>query len=346
MPIPGGMTRPISGATDPTVDGRGYFAVGTSATFFFSFIDLRGMPYDPSDFTIEIFDPDGVSIGTDDYLDKITTGEFAYVWSIPNTFAAGLYTLQLTYTVETTTGPSVETHTEEFVVVEQGATMLTTNRMVFRALVESLIGYIQKIPVWHEIVRFEDRARTRGKLSFPRWNQSAGVELLHNGNLMESGYSVDYLTGKITFAVDIADEDEVLCSYNFRWFTDLELDDFVDQGINYVNIWPPQWGWHIGNIPAPWPVASNIAAAVFIMQRWMTDILFQEPAKIFGGLDRANEIFAHMNELKKNYEDRLDKMLEQKKNFPYLGLTKTITVPEFTLPGGRSRWFRYLFKGA
>ena len=89
-----------------------------------------------------------------------------------------------------------------------------------------------------------------------------------------------------------------------------------------------------------------MAAAVFIMQRWMTDILFQEPAKIFGGLDRANEIFAHMNELKKNYEDRLDKMLEQKKNFPYLGLTKTVTVPEFTLPGGRSRWFRYLFKGA
>ena len=40
------------------------------------------------------------------------------------------------------------------------------------------------------------------------------------------------------------------------------------------------------------------------------------------------------------------KLYEQKKYGPYVGLTKTVTAPEFTLPGGRSRWFRYLFKGA
>lgn len=166
-----------------------------------------------------------------------------------------------------------------------------------------------------------------------------------NGKLMTSGYSVDYLNGRIDFTHDIAEEDEVLCSYNFRWFTDLELDDFIEQGIGYVNMWPPQMNWTIITLPHPWPVATITAAAVFVLQRWLMDILFQEPAKVFGGLERANEIFGHMNELKKNHEDRLDKMLENKKKFPYAGLTHTVTVPEFTLPGGRSRWFRYLFKG-
>lgn len=346
MPIPGGMSRPVEGSATPGVTGSGSFAVGSSAVFYFTFVDLRGLPYDPSAFSMEIFNPSDTSIGTDDFLDKITTGEFAYVWSIPAAYAAGTYTLTLTYTVETVSGPVEQVHSEEFVVVETLASAITFERLTYRAYLESLIGYVQKIPVWHEVVRFDNRNRTHGYLSFPRWNQSAGARIWLNGDLLETGYTVDYLTGRITFNHDIADEDELICSYNFRWFTDLELDDFIEQGINYVSMWPPQWGWNITNIPAPWILAAEQAAAVFVLQRWLMDILFQEPAKVMGGLERANEIFNHMNELKKNYEDRLDKMLEQKKNFPYLGLTHTVTIPEFTLPGGRSRWFRYLFKGA
>lgn len=348
MAIPGGMTRPVEGSATPNVTGSGSFIVGTSAVFYFTFVNLRGMHYDPSAFTIEIFDPDGVSIGTDDYLDKIITGEFAYVWTIPSTYASGTYTLTLTYTVETESGPTDEIHSESFVVVERGTSSnnLTFMRLTYRAFLESMIGYIQRIPVWHEIIRFNDRAKTQGYLSFPRWNQSAGTRIWLNGEMMESGYTIDYINGRVTFEHDISDEDELICNYNFRWFSDLELDDFIEQGINYTNIWPPQQGWNITNIPDPWILTAELAAAVFVLQRWMLDILFQEPAKIFGGLERANEIFNHMNELKKNYEDRLDKMLDHKKNFPYLGLTHTVTIPEFTLPGGRSRWFRYLFKGS
>ena len=135
-------------------------------------------------------------------------------------------------------------------------------------------------------------------------------------------------------------------SYNFRWFTDAELDGFLEQGVNIVNIWPPQSTYTVRTIDDRWLIAAEYAAAVDVLRRWMMDILFQEPAKIFGGPQRANEIFGHMDTLKKNYEDRLNKMLEMKKYGPYVGLTRTVTIPEFTLPGGRSRWFRYLFKGA
>jgi hypothetical protein len=51
-----------------------------------------------------------------------------------------------------------------------------------------------------------------------------------------------------------------------------------------------------------------------------------------------------METLKKNYEEEFTRLLEQKK-FGRYPRTKAITVPEFTLPGGRSRWFRYMFGG-
>ena len=76
------------------------------------------------------------------------------------------------------------------------------------------------------------------------------------------------------------------------------------------------------------------------------DLHFQEPAKVFGGMDRADKLMGSFDTLKKNIEEDLNNWYEQKKFGPYLGLTKTYTTPEFTLPGGRSRWFRYLFKGA
>ena len=48
--------------------------------------------------------------------------------------------------------------------------------------------------------------------------------------------------------------------------------------------------------------------------------------------------------MKKNYEGDWEKLVEQKKLGPYPS-SKLIVTPEYTLPGGRSRWFRYLFKG-
>ena len=61
--------------------------------------------------------------------------------------------------------------------------------------------------------------------------------------------------------------------------------------------------------------------------------------------DRDDFIKSVENEVA-HMEEEINKLYEQKAKQPYIGLTKTVTVPEFTLPGGRSRWFRYLFKGA
>jgi len=158
-------------------------------------------------------------------------------------------------------GQDSETFTEDFVIIETGAGVLTLRQVASRGFLEQLIGYVQRIPVWHEIVRFNN-ARTKGKLSFGRWNQSAGEDVFVNGNKYESGYTVDYWRGTINFDNPLSDYDEVLVNYNFRWFTAEELDSFLEQGVNIVNIYPPQSTYTINNIEDRWIIAAEYAAAV------------------------------------------------------------------------------------
>ena len=70
---------------------------------------------------------------------------------------------------------------------------------------------------------------------------------------------------------------------------------------------------------------------------------FQEPALVFGGTDKAQQAFSNFESLKQNYEKDWDKMVDNKKFGPYPS-GFNVSTPEYTLPGGRSRWFRYLFK--
>lgn len=345
MPSFGNISPIISSSGNPEVSGSGFFTLGTQAAFFYTFTDIQGNLYDPSSFAVEILDPSETVVDTADALDKLGTGEFAFAWDIPSTATTGKYTVRLTYTVETLDGPETQVNTQNFVVVTSGSGFIAYKILATRAFLESLIGYTQRIPVWHEIVRF-NKARTMGKLSFPRWNQSAGAEIYVNGDLQESGYTVNYVNGTVAFNYALSKEDEVLACYNFRWFTDQELDDFVEQGINTVNIWAPQTTYSIASVPDMWIITSEYMAATMALRRWMMDVQFQEPAKIFGGLDRSKEVFSNFDTLKKNYEEMAVKMLDKKKYFSYVGLTKTITVPEYSLPGGRSRWFRYIFSGS
>lgn len=341
----------IEGPGTPEVDASGSFVQGSVATFFLTFVDIHGELFDPSDIDISIKDPTDVEVESITEADKLSLGRFAAAWDIPSDATVGKYTLDVSYTYETAGGPVAATFSEEFVVLESTGSVVSVRQLAWRAYLEALIGYSQRIPVFHEPARMNN-ALTTARLSFPRsiksgpWNQSAGVEVLVNNQIRESGFTVDYLRGEIIFDNALSEYDQVMVSYNFRWFKDEELDAFVEQSINLFNNWPPHSSYGITNIPERFGIAVFYGAAIDAIRRWMMDVQFQEPAKIFGGLDRANTIFGQMGELKKNYEEWLDKILEQKKYGPYVGLTRTITVPEYTLPGGRSRWFRYLFKGA
>lgn len=335
-------------ADDPNITTKGSFIAGTTGLFFLTFSDIDGLLFDPSDIDLMILDSDGAPVETIDSADRLELGEFVTEWKIPATQDPGLYTLRVDYIFDQVGGSANEFFTETFSVLEPDAAVLAPEVIIFRKLLETFIGYTQRIPVFHEIGRFNE-ARTTAVFSFPRWNQPAGARIFVNGNLTTSGFDVDFLKGEIAFSSILSAYDEVQASYTFRWFTDANLDSFIEQAVDVFNQYPPHTRFSISTLESNYSrggVTIIHQAAIFVLRTLILDLHMQEPAKVFGGLDRADKLMGSLNTLKQNMEEEIAKLYENKAKGPYIGLTKTITVPEFTLPGGRSRWFRYLFKGA
>lgn len=338
--------QPISRvADDPQITTSGSFLAGTTAIFTFTFSDIDGNLFDPSDIDVTIFDSDGITVETGLKTDKLTLGMYAWDWAIPADQEPGLYSIRVDYVVEQSDGASTEFFTESFVIGESDIEVVPAERIAFRNYVEALLGTTQRIPIFHEIGRM-NVDKTTASFSFKRWNQPAGSRVFMNGEVIESGYDVNYLKGQITFSDILTSIDEIQACYSFRWFEDDIMDAFVAQAVQVFNQYPPQSVYTLRTIAPRFGVTVAKQAAVDLLRTMIMDLHFQEPAKVFGGMDRADKLIGTLSDLKQNYEEEINKLYEQKKYGPYIGLTKTVTVPEFTLPGGRSRWFRYLFKGA
>lgn len=335
-------------AGDPAINNKGSFIAGTTGLFFLTFSDINGRLFDPSDIDGTILDSDGATVTTIAAADRLEFGEFVIEWEIPSDQDPGLYTLRVDYVLDQVGESSTESITESFSVLEQDAPVLAPVVIIFRKLLETLLGYAQRVPVFHEIGRL-DETRTKAAFSFGQWNQPAGARIFVNGNPTTSGFVVDFLKGEITFSSILSQYDEVQASYTFRWFTDDELDKFIEQAVDVFNQYPPHTVFNISTLEANYSRAGVTVAhqaAVFALRRIILDLHWQEAAKVVGGIERADKLTGSLNSLKENMEQEIMELYKMKAKGPYIGLTKTVTVPEFTLPGGRSRWFRYLFKGA
>ncbi len=324
-------------AGDPSVATKGSFIAGTTGLFFLTFSDINGVLFNPSDIDMTILDSDGATVDTIDNADWLELGEYVTEWRIPVDQDPGLYTLRVDYTLVQIGGSSTEFFTETFSVQETDAAVLAPEVIIYRKLLETLVGYTQRIPVFHEIGRLNE-ALTTASFSFPRWNQPAGARVFVNGNLITSGFVVDYLRGEIVFSSVLSQYDEIQASYTFRWFTDDELDTFITLAVDVFNQYAPHTVYNIATLERNYARAGVTVAhqaAVFVLRRMMFDLHMQEPAKVFGGMERADKLMGSLNNLKQNIEEDLTKLYKEKAKGPYLGLTKTVTVPEFTLPGGR-----------
>jgi len=205
-----------------------------------------------------------------------------------------------------------------------------------------LICCAQRVPVYFE----------QGKPSFDRqtftftyknWNAGPGIKIYRNKTtLVHSGVTVDYPNGKIIFDKPLTAYDIVNVDYNFRWFSVEQLNSYILNAINVYNSFPPQGNFNIANVPN-WVIPGVLyKAARDAIREMIMCLMFQEPQQVFGGADEAAKIRGDLETLKKNYEGDWRLLFDLKKLGKY-PQTRAISSPEFTLPGGRSRWFRYLF---
>ncbi len=332
---------------DANVTQAGIFTQNSTASFIIKFFDIDGAPYDPSDITIEILDPADTVVKTITSAIKIEDGVFTTDYKIVIDATIGVWTFRYTFVSHTTTGDETRTIDEAFVVTEtstESAINAQSQRIVLRSYLETLIRQFQRIPAKAEQVIWRGRNRTVADLNWENWNQVAGVKVHRNNNLITSGFEIDYVKGRITFDTALERTDIVDVSYNFRWFSDDDIDHYIQSGVNRLNYYPPVTGYNVGTVEGMWMTTVAYGAAIDAIRTVIMDLMHQEPQIVFGGPDIAQKLMDVLDGQKKNYEEDVKTALDLKKYGNYHNLLAMSITPEFTLPGGRSRWFRMLFK--
>lgn len=209
-----------------------------------------------------------------------------------------------------------------------------------------LIQEIQEIDVEYEQGRI-DVAQNKVSFGFNKsepWSRLHDVNVYRNNIKLNSGYQVLY-NGDILFsglspALDI--NDTINADYRFGYFTDEELIRAMKTALSDFNMSTPITNYSFNHSGKTFLEGVYIiGAACYLIRRILFSMTLQHKAIIF--LDRYTEKIGILKDLLESYNKIFDQMKEAKKRMlPGINLTVT---PEFTLPGGRSRFFRYLYKG-
>jgi hypothetical protein len=202
----------------------------------------------------------------------------------------------------------------------------------------------QHIPVYWEQGYHKGDHRTFN-FAYGNWQMDPRVLVRLNKRIISDGFYSDY-NGTIRMEWDLDPEDEVYAQYYFKYFSDEELLDFLNIGLYSMNSTPPASVYYqsINGIPYEWKYGVLLAAAAQAMKRLVFGFNFQERAFVLAedGAEQQRKI----ENFKALYTDYTTTWAEQAKNVKTRKLpgTMQLVTPEYTLPGGRSRWFRMMYK--
>jgi hypothetical protein len=257
--------------------------------------------------------------------------------------------------------------------------------LVMASIAYELWG-LQTLRIWRERL-FMNRDRTNGRTEFINWNltpapvleigakqdeENQGMQQLsQTAYITETSeetaldypdglkYTVDY-NGNVYFwdsgdtPEPIQSYDDVWASYQFKAFTNHEINDAMNQALYGILAQPGvNKGYqNIGQVPVYWGRGIVAGAAAFLLRRlqvklfnptlvipFTTDQRGPEPVT-----ETRNTLLERLSQKSKEY---LEEYKEYQKSipiskYPDIGI---ITTPEYVLPGGRSRYFSASFKG-
>ena len=314
-------------------DYKGSFIQGTTATMMLKITDFDGNAMDADTITTVIRD------STDALVDSFTpehvvTGYYVFDWAIPVLQANGEYKVVWTYLIDGNTRVELQQ-----IVVATDATdteIFSGHAIEYRFALESYLRCSQSIPVYFEQAKETTDNKTY-RFTFPRWNQTTGIKIYRNKKIVTtSDFEVNFFKGEIIFDDQLSNYDVINADYNFRWHSDNDIYTFLVNAINVFNSYPPHSFYTIYTLPSRFIPGVLYKAATDALRQLMLCLQFQEPQQVFGGAEGAGKAFANLETLKKNYEDEWKIIFENKKYGPWVGLTRAVVSPEFSLPGGRS----------
>jgi len=193
------------------------------------------------------------------------------------------------------------------------------------------------------------RFSTVYSLAYNNWNKDPKPIARINNRIVDDGWWVDW-NGRLYIDGLMAPEDSVNMFYNFAYFSDEEILSFLDLGLQIMNAQPPASIVYnsLVMMPGEWNAPVLLYAAITALKRLIFGLNFQEKMVIFMRPDSpengAQQAIQTFQQLYGEYQTLWAETAKNAKTRKLYGMAQYVT-PEYTLPGGRSRWFRYLYKG-
>lgn len=138
--------------------------------------------------------------------------------------------------------------------------------------------------------------------------------------------------------------DTIYASYWVKMFTHSELNNALYMALQAINAQPGTSKYTSVSQAPFYYDAALITGATYYLLRSLTVQLKNREFKLLMADPDNNDIFNQFKEDARMYKEDFDKFLEKIPLAKY-PTSKTIVTPEYMLPGGRSRFFRALFKG-
>ena len=326
---------PNYGSIKSVATYKGVFKQGDLGDLLLKITSLDGIPQDPSSITITISGPSeqsslAVTVVENAVPFQVTTGYYVYEWLIDSAQTPGTYDITWEYFLDGETQYEYQT----VVIAEATTAPLDYSEilMSYRIALQYHLSCAQNIPMYFEQAK-TSRDRQLFRFTFKNWNQSPGVKIYKNQEIMTDNIEVDYFNGSVRFEDGLLPQDVINADYNFQWFTEDELDRFIFNSLSSINMFPPATAQYaLESLPPRFTSALLYGAAKDAIRQIMMCLQFQEPSKIFGDPEAAQQAFSNFETLKKNYEADWKLILEQKRLGPYPRIRGYIT-PSYTLPG-------------
>lgn len=181
--------------------------------------------------------------------------------------------------------------------------------------------------------------------AYSNWNPEFRPIVRLNNRIVDDGWHADY-SGKIYFDSYLSPEDSVSATYTFSYFSVEELLSFLNLGLKMMNGLPPSSEYYsrLENSPRVWDAGILLYAACTALKRLIFGSSWQEKRIIYGSMENAQSSSQLYQDLYKSYMETWTAFGKDVKSRKLPSMALYVT-PEYTLPGGRSRWFRYLYKG-
>lgn len=289
------------------------------------------------------------------YAQKETRGTWYVDWFIPAGTPTGLYYDIWTFQWTSNDEPEkrtfeIDVHTADNIInwVSPNVVHKIDDKAAYllNDLENDFIYEAMHIPVYWE------QALPRGDnktfhLAYQNWQRNYRVLVRKNNEITLDGWYTDY-NGILRFNNSLDPEDSIFVNYYFSYFSEEELLDFLLLGLKMMNSIPPASETYnsLNNAPSHWDAAILTYAGATALKRLVFGFNFQErafvlaedPAEQQRKIDNFKQMYSEYNEIFNKVSEDV-----KTKKLPNPGMAQ-IVVPEYTLPGGRSRWFRYLYK--